>query len=145
MGNANYSSQWWIWGGALPACTPHGSKFSQFRKIICWRPWRVGAPSYGESWIRPCFIFFHGLNVKQKHNPKSLTRLLQIDEEQFGKILELVESGKKEGAKLECGGGRHGDKGYFVESTVFSDVTDDMRIAKEEVICDTFSLYRKLS
>ena len=57
----------------------------------------------------------------------------QIDDEQFGKILELIESGKKEGAKLECGGGKRGDKGYFVKSTVFSDVKDDMRIAKEEV------------
>ena len=47
--------------------------------------------------------------------------------------MELVESGKKEGAKLECGGGRHGDKGYYIQSTVFSNVTDDMRIAKEEV------------
>ncbi len=49
------------------------------------------------------------------------------------KVLELIESGKKEGAKLECGGKRKGDKGYFIESTVFSDVKDDMRIAKEEV------------
>lgn len=45
----------------------------------------------------------------------------------------MIESGKKEGAKLECGGARHGDKGYFVQPTVFSDVKDDMRIAKEEV------------
>ena len=52
----------------------------------------------------------------------------------MNKILEMIESGKKEGAKLECGGARHGDKGYFVQSTVFSNVTDDMRIAKEEVI-----------
>ena len=28
--------------------------FEKFDKIICWRPWPVGAPSYGESWIRPC-------------------------------------------------------------------------------------------
>ena len=47
--------------------------------------------------------------------------------------MELIESGKKEGATLQCGGKRLGDSGYFVESTVFSDVTDDMRIAKEEV------------
>jgi len=57
----------------------------------------------------------------------------QVDEEQFNKILELIDSGKKEGAKLECGGARHGDKGYFIQPTVFSDVKDDMRIAKEEV------------
>ena len=57
-----------------------------------------------------------------------------MDKEQFSKVLGLIESGKKEGAKLECGGGRHGDKGYFIQPTVFSDVKDDMRIAKEEVL-----------
>lgn len=58
----------------------------------------------------------------------------QIDKEQFDKILDLIESGKKEGAKLECGGARYGDKGYFLQPTVFSDVKDHMRIAKEEVL-----------
>jgi len=57
----------------------------------------------------------------------------QVDKEQLGKILELIESGKKEGATLKCGGERHGDKGYFVQPTVFADVTDDMRIAREEI------------
>lgn len=57
----------------------------------------------------------------------------QIDNEQFTKILDLIDSGKKEGAKLECGGNKIGDKGYFIEPTVFSNVTDDMRIAKEEI------------
>jgi len=57
----------------------------------------------------------------------------QIDEDQFKKILDLIESGKKEGAKLQCGGSRHGSKGYFIEPTVFSDVKDNMRIAKEEI------------
>lgn len=57
----------------------------------------------------------------------------QIDKEQFEKILELIESGKKEGAKLECGGARWGNKGFYVEPTVFSNVTDEMRIAKEEI------------
>ena len=49
------------------------------------------------------------------------------------KILDLIESGKKEGAKLQCGGKRIGDKGYFIQPTVFSDVKDNMRIAREEV------------
>ncbi|XP_013387582.1 retinal dehydrogenase 2-like [Lingula anatina] len=57
----------------------------------------------------------------------------QIDEEQFNKIIDLIRSGVSQGAKLQCGGNRIGDKGLFVESTVFSDVTDDMRIAKEEI------------
>ena len=50
--------------------------------------------------------------------------------------MELIGSGIKEGAKLMCGGKAcSGDlaKGYFIESTVFADVDDDMRIAKEEI------------
>ncbi|XP_056379145.1 aldehyde dehydrogenase 1A1 [Hyla sarda] len=57
----------------------------------------------------------------------------QIDKEQYDRILELIESGKKEGAKLECGGGPWGDKGFYIQPTVFSNVKDDMRIAKEEI------------
>jgi len=41
--------------------------------------------------------------------------------------------GKKEGAALLTGGKKYGEKGYFVEPTVFADVTDDMTIAKEEI------------
>ncbi|KAA0194835.1 hypothetical protein HAZT_HAZT005191 [Hyalella azteca] len=57
----------------------------------------------------------------------------QIDEEQMTKILSLVDSGKKDGAKLVCGGARHGDRGYFVQPTIFRDVKDNMRIAQEEI------------
>ena len=39
----------------------------------------------------------------------------QVDNKQFDKILDLIESGKKEGAKLETGGKRAKDKGYFVQ------------------------------
>lgn len=66
----------------------------------------------------------------------------QIDETQMNKILGLIETGKKEGAKLECGGKRKGDKGYFVESTVFSGVTDDMTIAKEEIFGPVMQLMK---
>uniref|UniRef100_A0A8D1PUN4 Aldehyde dehydrogenase 1A1 n=2 Tax=Sus scrofa TaxID=9823 RepID=A0A8D1PUN4_PIG len=57
----------------------------------------------------------------------------QIDQKQFNKILDLIESGKKEGAKLECGGSAMEDRGLFIKPTVFSEVTDTMRIAKEEI------------
>jgi len=60
----------------------------------------------------------------------------QIDEEQMTKILSLIDSGKKEGAKMLVGGGRYGDKGYFVQPTVFTDVQDNMTIAKEEKFLD---------
>lgn len=57
----------------------------------------------------------------------------QVDDEMFKKVLNYIECGKKEGAKLTVGGKRQGNVGYFVEPTVFSDVTDDMTIAQEEV------------
>jgi aldehyde dehydrogenase (NAD+) len=56
-----------------------------------------------------------------------------VDHEMFRKVLNYIEAGKNEGAKLECGGKRVGTEGYFIEPTVFSNVTDDMKIAKEEV------------
>lgn len=49
------------------------------------------------------------------------------------KILGYIESGKKEGAKLVHGGKRSGEKGFFIEPTVFSEVQDNMTIAREEV------------
>uniref|UniRef100_A0A6Q2XJK2 aldehyde dehydrogenase (NAD(+)) n=1 Tax=Esox lucius TaxID=8010 RepID=A0A6Q2XJK2_ESOLU len=57
----------------------------------------------------------------------------QIDQKQFDKILELIESGKREGATLECGGGPWDQRSLFIQPTVFSNVTDNMRIAKEEI------------
>lgn len=45
----------------------------------------------------------------------------------------MIESGKQEGAKVEAGGSKVGDTGYFIYPTVFSDVTDNMIIAREEV------------
>lgn len=57
----------------------------------------------------------------------------QVDEAQMTKILTMIESGVKQGAKLEAGGKRVGSKGYFVQPTVFSNVKDNMIIAKDEV------------
>ncbi len=57
----------------------------------------------------------------------------QIDKESLNKILTYIDYGKRDGAKLEVGGKRIGTEGYFVEPTVFSNVTDDMRIAKDEI------------
>jgi len=57
----------------------------------------------------------------------------QVDEEQMNRILGYVDSGKQQGAKLLTGGARYGDKGFFVQPTVFGDVTDDMKICREEI------------
>ncbi|KPP58744.1 aldehyde dehydrogenase family 1 member A3-like [Scleropages formosus] len=61
----------------------------------------------------------------------------QIDQQHFDKIMRLIESGKREGAKLECGGFALQDKGLFIQPAVFSGVQDHMRIAKEERANDT--------
>jgi len=57
----------------------------------------------------------------------------QVDDIQFDKVMSYIEAGKREGASLLCGGNRVGDRGYFIEPTVFADVQDEMKIAREEI------------
>jgi len=66
----------------------------------------------------------------------------QIDDEQFNKILGLIDTGKQQGARLMCGGARKGEQGYFIENTVFADVKDDMQIAKEEIFGPVQSIFK---
>ncbi len=66
----------------------------------------------------------------------------QVDNEQFNKVMSYVEAGKTEGAKLMCGGERVGERGYFVAPTVFSDVKDDMKIAREEIFGPVMSILK---
>jgi aldehyde dehydrogenase (NAD+) len=58
-----------------------------------------------------------------------------INAEQRERVLGYIEKGRAEGARLLLGGGvpRHIDRGYYVEPTVFVDVTNDMTIAREEI------------
>ena len=61
----------------------------------------------------------------------------QINERQLEKILSYVEIGKQEGARLICGGERITDgelaKGCFMRPTLLADVTNNMRVAQEEI------------
>lgn len=54
-----------------------------------------------------------------------------VSKEQFDRVMGYIDDGVKEGARLVLGGKRHGNKGYFVQPTLFADVTDKMRIARE--------------
>jgi acyl-CoA reductase-like NAD-dependent aldehyde dehydrogenase len=56
--------------------------------------------------------------------------------------MNYIELGKKEGAKLLLGGKRIGTKGYFLELTIFADVTDNMTIAKEEIFGPVMSILK---
>jgi aldehyde dehydrogenase (NAD+) len=53
-----------------------------------------------------------------------------------------IDSGKKEGAKLLVGGNRIGNRGYFIEPTVFTGVTDEMKIAREEIFGPVMNILR---
>eukprot|EP01084_Bolivina_argentea_P051267 94311_1 len=57
----------------------------------------------------------------------------QQNRRQFEKVMSYVNQGKDAGAKVLTGGERIGDKGYYVQSTVFGDVKDDMSIATDEI------------
>lgn len=58
-----------------------------------------------------------------------------ISKKQRDRVEEYVKSGIAQGAKIECGGNRPAalKKGYFYSPTIFSDVTMDMKIAREEI------------
>jgi len=57
----------------------------------------------------------------------------QVSQLQFDRIMGYIKAGKEAGAKVEIGGNRKGDKGYFIEPTIFSNVTEDMKIMQEEI------------
>jgi aldehyde dehydrogenase (NAD+) len=61
----------------------------------------------------------------------------QVSGRQMERILDYIQAGKDEGAKLECGGERDVEgakaKGFFVKPTIFSEVKRDMKIAQEEI------------
>ncbi|MDH3265205.1 MAG: betaine-aldehyde dehydrogenase, partial [Paracoccaceae bacterium] len=56
-----------------------------------------------------------------------------VSEAQREKVLGYIETGRAEGARLVTGGGVPQREGYFVEPTIFADVTDAMTIAREEI------------
>ncbi|WP_168563767.1 aldehyde dehydrogenase family protein [Crateriforma spongiae] len=64
----------------------------------------------------------------------------QIDQAQFDKIMSYIDKGKEQGAQCVAGGERVGDKGYFIQPTIFDSVQDDMAIAKEEIFGPVLSM-----
>jgi phenylacetaldehyde dehydrogenase len=56
-----------------------------------------------------------------------------ISDEQFEKVLGYLDSGKSSGAEAVVGGGRMGDRGYFVEPTILTNTNQDMKVVREEI------------
>ena len=63
-----------------------------------------------------------------------------VSERQMQIVQGFIEKGKAEGARLVCGGERVGTEGFFLEPTVFADVTDGMTIATDEIFGPVMSV-----
>jgi aldehyde dehydrogenase (NAD+) len=63
-----------------------------------------------------------------------------VDQTQFDRVMGYVESGRRQGASLACGGERIGGRGYFIRPAVFIDVQDEMTIAREEIFGPVMSV-----
>ena len=66
-----------------------------------------------------------------------------VSQKQYNKIIDLIKSGIEEGATLIAGGPEKPiglNKGYFVRPTIFTDVSNNMRIAKEEIFGPVLSI-----
>ncbi|MCR9197025.1 MAG: aldehyde dehydrogenase family protein [Planctomycetaceae bacterium] len=66
----------------------------------------------------------------------------QVDKTQFEKIMGYIESGQQEGAQCVVGGHRRGNRGFYVEPTVFTNVSDSMKIAQEEIFGPVMSILK---
>ena len=76
--------------------------------------------------------FSAGMTMGDGLDPKTMMGPL-VSKEQFDKVKGYLELGKKEGARVTTGGEAATGKGYFVKPTVFADVNNSMRIAREEI------------
>src|SRR6201991_4951260 len=56
-----------------------------------------------------------------------------ISDEQFDKVLGYLDSGRSQGAEAVIGGGREGDRGYFVQPTILTNTNPDMKVVREEI------------
>lgn len=102
--------------GSTSRCFVHRSHYDKFLEVLpglIARAHRCGIPTDPET-----------------------TMGCLISQAQFNKVMDLIDSARNEGARLICGGGRPNDpaleKGWFIEPTVFADVTPDMRLFREE-------------
>ena len=66
----------------------------------------------------------------------------QISQVQYDRVMHYIEAGMRAGANLEYGGNRVGDRGFFIEPTVFTGVEDQMQIAQEEIFGPVMSIIK---
>jgi acyl-CoA reductase-like NAD-dependent aldehyde dehydrogenase len=76
--------------------------------------------------------YTEGMTMGDPLDPKTKMGPL-VSREQFEKVKSYLDIGRKEGAKVTIGGEAAPGKGYYVKPTIFVDVNNDMRIAREEI------------
>ena len=85
-----------------------------------------------DEFVETCIERAKGRKLGDPFDPNTVQGP-QVDREQFDKILGYIEKGTAEGAQCRTGGSRFGEKGFFVEPTIFTGVKDEMTIAQEEI------------
>ncbi len=85
-----------------------------------------------DEFIEKMTTFANKLKVGDTLDPETEIGPL-ISQGQFNKVIRYIEEGKKEGCRLACGGEPLGGKGYFIKPTIFDNVKNDMKIAREEI------------
>lgn len=66
----------------------------------------------------------------------------QVDQAQFQKIMSYIDKGKSQGARCVAGGERFGNRGFFIQPTIFADVQDNMAVATDEIFGPVLSVLR---
>jgi acyl-CoA reductase-like NAD-dependent aldehyde dehydrogenase len=82
-----------------------------------------------------------GLKIGAGFDPEAVVGPL-VSAEQLERVQRYVGLGREQGAELALGGQRHGERGYFHEPTVFTGVSNDMRIAQEEIFGPVMAVLR---
>ncbi|MGW0296499.1 aldehyde dehydrogenase [Streptomyces anthocyanicus] len=117
---------------ALPALTPFTMPFSG---QICFSQTRVLAPRHRLAEVAEAYTAaVRALRVGDPWDPATDMGPV-LNARQYQRVLGYIESGRREGARLLTGGGRSADfdRGFYIDPTVFTDVTPRMTIAREEI------------
>ncbi|EYE99328.1 aldehyde dehydrogenase family protein [Aspergillus ruber CBS 135680] len=110
----------------------HNGIFSNMGQNCC-----AGSRIYVQSGIYDTFVQRLKESVQQRvigsPEDEKTAHGAQVSKTQLDRILGYVDSGKKAGAQVEIGGHRVDRPGYFMEPTIFSGVSSDMDIVREEI------------
>jgi len=125
---------------AIPALTPVSMPFSG---QICFAQTRVLVPETRHDEVVEAYrAAVESIKVGDPWDPEVGMGPLSMRRQQE-RVLDYIEIGRREGARLVTGGRRGPfNQGFFVEPTIFADVTPDMRIAQEEIFGPVVSIMR---